>query len=223
MPRSAGRELAGELANDKRTVSGASDDDGAMISPVLVCGRRPPSGLTVRMRTTCQGGSSVVKKVRYLAGAVGMAPALAMLAQAGPAAAATAKPAVTTGKTVSLMAGRANIPAAGPTSCEAKSDSYTGYGRSDNMEFSIFYSKGKCVSQDYATLLHSQTGLYLRTRVWNDGDYWQAPYVAGSISPFGSITTWSEYVEHKGSNVCGAIVYENNLKVAYGAVCNKDT
>lgn len=105
------------------------------------------------------------KKVRFMAGAVGIAPALG-LAVAAPAAAA-APTTHTTGKKVSLEAGRATTTAA----CTGYSKTTRGGG--PNLSFSVSYADN-CVSFVVGRLQFnespgSMSGDIMRTRVYNDG------------------------------------------------------
>lgn len=157
-----------------------------------------------------------MKKVKYMIGALGVAPALGMLMPAGNAAAAVTHAAGKAAKTVSLA--HAKTATAAAINC---SPSNSRGGGVPSFAWSVFYSKDTCVSYDYGLLSAGQTGLYMRTRLYENGVQYQGPLVEGSISPFGNITTWSLVgIERKATKACGALVYENNTaKVAYGPVC----
>jgi hypothetical protein len=104
-----------------------------------------------------------MKKVRYVAGAIGVAPALGLMlapaAQAAPAAGHTAPSAA---KRVSLAPTR---PATTATECELGS-AHSGNG--DDMNADIFAS-GHCVAYEEDFLAFRQSGLTERVRYYGPG------------------------------------------------------
>jgi hypothetical protein len=112
------------------------------------------------------------KKVRLMAGAAGMAPALG-LAVATPAAAAQAAPAAApaahaSGKTVSLQAARAT----GATACTGTFSKVATAG-APHLGLSVSY-KGSCVLGAIGRLHFNESpgslsGDVMRTRVYDDG------------------------------------------------------
>jgi hypothetical protein len=160
-----------------------------------------------------------MKKVKHLIGALGAAPALAMLATPANAALAVSH-APKAGKTVVLLDAKTVL--AGVATCTPKSDLYSNTGHLHSYYDTIHYSKNKCEVLHSGLLGHAQTSLSMRTRVWNDGAYWQARFVSGSISPITGHTTFFfiSSLNHRGSAECGALVYTySHGKVAYGAAC----
>ena len=165
-----------------------------------------------------------MKKVRCLIGVVGAAaPALGVLAQAGPAGAATEAHAANGAKTVSLQNAAAAVPQA-HRPCGGFGALWTRKGTGANEFSGAVYISAQtlpCIDHTTGILQHSQTGLDMRTRVYNGTKQVYQGYVGGHISIIFSSTRFdSTKFVYNATQACEALVYTTNkAKVAYGPVC----
>jgi hypothetical protein len=159
-----------------------------------------------------------MKKVRYAAGAIGMAPALGlMLAPAAQAAPAQGHPVQNVGKRVSLTHPRREMAAADCGSYSFNSKAAGGLGAT------VFFS-GHCVGYQEAFLDGRQSGLTERVRYYNaagariDQSFW-----GGHFDQFSGkwYTEFNRSVSVGGVyNTCFALVANgNHSDVKYGPVC----
>lgn len=157
-----------------------------------------------------------MKKVRYLLGAVGAAPALGLLI---PAANAAAPAAQTThgnaGKTVSVDQGRT------PRANCAANETNTGQSADGWVTGLLYYSGNICVYLQAAFLHKRQTGLTERTRYYSGGGKLErTTWQAGLLS--GTSTIFSSKPDMYAHEVCMALVANNNHNdVKYGPECLK--
>ena len=165
-----------------------------------------------------------MKKVRCLIGVLGAtAPALGVLAQAGTADAAPQAYAGHGAKTVSLLSTVASTPQVHrPCGGLEPRWAYKGTG-ANHLSGAVWISDQTlpCVDRTTADLNHSQTGLDMRTRIYNGTKQVYQGYVGGNISVIVSSTLFNstKFVEN-ATQACEALVYTTNkAKVAYGPVC----
>lgn len=165
-----------------------------------------------------------MKKVHVL-GVVGVAPIVAGLGLAVPAA--NAATAMTHGardgvKTVSLRHGEASQPVPLVTCGAGRKQTTTsirGYFKGE-----IHYS-GRCINQQYASLDRPQRGLTERTRFYSyNGTMERTTWHAGGVHIVGGYTSFGSYPNLNAYQVCEALVANSNHNdVEYGPVCEKAT
>jgi hypothetical protein len=165
-----------------------------------------------------------MKKVHVL-GVVGVAPIVAGLGMAIPAANAS----TTAGhgprdgvKTVSLR--HRDAPQAAPlNNCGAalEQEATSTHGHLRGL---IHYSH-RCINQQYVSLKETQTGLTERARFYSyDGTRELQTWNAGGIHIIGGYTSFGSYPNVNAYEVCEAIVLNSNHNdVKYGPVCEKAT
>lgn len=144
-----------------------------------------------------------MKRVRYALGAVGLAPAVGMLAAAPSAAAAGHAPA-RSAKTVSLQ--HLRRPDAPDTTCG--SPSVTPAHRSTHgLRLQVGHS-GSCIHHVQGEIATGHTGLEMRTQVYSydGGARVFQNFVKGSINLLDSATTFVTNPNVYGSEVCIALV-----------------
>ncbi len=163
-----------------------------------------------------------MKKVRYAAGAIGVAPALGLMlapaAQAAPAQGHTARSDV---KRVSLT-----HPSAGNTAtstCTGTFNNLTTRNNGAGFGASLYHT-GRCVSFQRAILNHQQAGLTERVRYYNVAGtrIFQSFNFGHFVSTSGlRLTFFSTYpYVSPANNVCFALVANSNHNdVKYGPIC----
>jgi hypothetical protein len=165
-----------------------------------------------------------MKKVRYVMGVAGLAPALGLAIPAAHAAPTAAKAqGNNAGKSVRLRAGRAGLADhdAGPlVNCGSGHQHSAGSSGAGKLFGYITFS-GLCVHSQHASLNKAQTGLTERFRLYSGGGRlerttWQA----------GKISDGETYFQSKPNsyalNVCEALVANSNHNdVKYGPICMK--
>ena len=155
-----------------------------------------------------------MKKVRYVIGAVGVAPALGLMMPAVNAAAAVTHTAKKEGKTVSLVHSRPD-PGGVRRVCGGGHSKHATKGIFEGF---VFYS-GTCIHETEGILGKSQTGLSMRTRLYSTGggkNY--SHFVPGSI--VGGATCFFNVTNKVDHEACEALVATNNHgDVKYGPVC----
>jgi hypothetical protein len=158
-----------------------------------------------------------MKKVRYAAGAIGVAPALGlMLAPAAQAAPASGHPARSEVKRVSLAHTTSRTAA---TECQISSGA-SNY--KDDVVASIFFN-GHCIAFQRATLTFRQSGLTERVRYYGPGGKQiHQSFVHGHFDTISghTYTDFSKYVSvHDVYNAWFALVANGNHNdVEYGPV-----
>lgn len=160
-----------------------------------------------------------MKKVRYVFGAVGMAPALGMIApainMAAPGAqAGPGRPA----KTVSLDHGGTALVNDTPLAdCGSRIARVASKGL---LQGYINYS-GVCVHSQGATLFKVQTGLTERARFYSGaGRLERTTWQAGRIWSSSGVTRFGSVPNSFAHKVCEALVANGNHNdVKYGPVC----
>jgi hypothetical protein len=169
-----------------------------------------------------------MKKVKYVIGAVGAWPALALMIPAATAANAATPEAANANAATRLAA--QNAPrAAGKTvavdqdkipliNC-AKAHQKITLSTHANLSGSIWYSGTLCIARQGAFLYKRQTGLTERVRFYSGGGALErTTWQAGNLGT-GSTSFWSDpnMYAHK---VCQALVANSNHNnVKYGPVC----
>jgi hypothetical protein len=153
-----------------------------------------------------------VKKVRYAIGAVGVIPALGLMAPAANAAAAAPRVAGGASKTVALERGNAPLYSCG--------HGHTKYAQNGSLGGEIGYSGTTCIHSQWAELDHFQKGLTERVRFYSgagtlETTNWQAGHdIDNQYTFFSSVPNLNA---HK---VCEALVANSNHSdVKYGPVC----
>jgi hypothetical protein len=166
-----------------------------------------------------------MKKVRIL-GMVGVAPMVAGLGLAPPAANATAA-AVTHSprngaKTVSLWHGEA--PQAVPLINCAAGRHQEVTSVHGHLRGLIEYSH-RCINRQYASLNKPQRGLTERTRFYSfNGTLEHTTWRGGGVHIIGGFTDFGSYPNLNAYEVCEALVANSNHNnVKYGPVCEKAT
>jgi hypothetical protein len=162
-----------------------------------------------------------MKKVRYAAGAIGVAPALGlMLAPAAQAAPAPGHPAQNQVKRVALTQPRRNMTAA-----TCGSSSFHSARRGDLQAF-VFFASGlpHCVGYQEAFLDFRQSGLTERVRYYGPGGKQiQQSFVPGHfVTASGhTLTEFNRSASvHDVYNACFALVANgNHNNVEYGPLC----
>jgi hypothetical protein len=139
-----------------------------------------------------------MKRVRYLVGALGATPAFG------------------------LMTPAANAMAAGPdVPCGSAATEAVIQSARHSFYAAIFYHNtvSACIRSDIGTLLHHQTGLAMRTRVYTIAGY--KVFSAYAPERPGSITSdFSQPVHRYGWELCAALVEATHHSVVkYGPVC----
>jgi hypothetical protein len=153
-----------------------------------------------------------VKRLRYVIGAVGAAPALGLMVPAAHATAATRHAPGDARKTVSLRHGQTPL-----ISCGHGHTKYTQHGLLGGQ---IGYSGTTCIHSQWADLDRHQTGLTERIRFYSAGGSMLATrWQAGKFRT--SQTTYFSSVPNLNAHeVCEALVANGNHNdVKYGPVC----
>lgn len=160
-----------------------------------------------------------MKKVRYLMGAMGAAPALGLMMPAGNATAVTSHSPANKGKTVSLAsAHRRQVGDCPPPR------GHTSNGTLANLLRTVFGTiDGNCVSFVGALWDGKHTSLDMRTRFYQfggkvGGDHFN---VGNSNTPAPGVTSWKHTISQRGaSEACVALVQASaNHNLARSAVC----
>jgi hypothetical protein len=163
--------------------------------------------------------NSVMKKVRYMIGAVATAPALGMMLPTTNATATVMHPQKSTAKTVSLAHNAMTVATA---TCNPGNILSFAFKTSTNGHFrgAISYVRGgTCVKAASGILDHEQSNLEMRTRAYSAGGarVFQN-YHRGYFS--NNATHFSIVVDRYAHQVCEALVNAGNLaSVKYGPVC----
>ncbi len=159
-----------------------------------------------------------MKKVRYLAGVVGVAPALGLM-PAGTAANAATHAVAGKGKEVSLVHLKL-APAVGGCA-QPLGAGTTSSAKGLYEEISGTY-KGSCISFEYGALDGTHTNLDMRTRFYNHsgvkigGDH----YTSGQYNHNLLQTSWDLKVSANARSACIALVLAtNHNSVKYGPIC----
>src|SRR6266568_3250110 len=156
-----------------------------------------------------RGEETAMKKVRYLIGAVGVVPALGIIAPTATAAAQPGSARAAAAKVCGWIYSRSTPGAHG-----IKGVDY--FGKT---------SYRHCLYEARAVLARGQAGLYMRVRVYQNGGKIYQKYVGGNISVFHQSTSFNIFpINLDASSVCEALVYSTSTnKVAYGPVCEPVT
>ena len=187
-------------------------------------------------------GSAVSKKIRYAIGAVGATPALAMILvpPAATAASHAGKPPASTGKKARTVYARdtaANLVNSiassgvssgttftnGPAPCSSwNTTGHSPMRTSPRGHFTATFDIGPhgCVHEVSGSLNYHQNDRLMRVRVNKSGHTFQAPLAHGTGN-FGLPDGFTvSGVNHKGAQVCAALVNQNNThSVTNGPVC----
>jgi hypothetical protein len=159
-----------------------------------------------------------MKKVRYLAGAVGVAPVLGLMMQPGNGAAAVTHPSADKGKTVSL----AHIKALNIGDCRNPSEDLVSSSR--GFHGTVYGTLGaSCISLVYGALGGRHEDLDMRTRFYSlnnkkiGGDHFNHFF---SYSPIANTTTWYHTTTTDAFRACIALVLAaNHNSVKHGPIC----
>jgi hypothetical protein len=156
-------------------------------------------------------GESLMKKVRYVIGAVGAAPALGLMMPAAKATAAVTHPAKNAAKTVSLA----------PDQTCGSNKIQGVFSANGRFHGAFTYSGVNCIHRQYASLNFAKTGLTERVRYYSGGGGLEhSAYLGGKIFHSPSYTFWSSYPNFNAHKVCEALVLNGNHKsVKYGPLC----
>ncbi|HUA31242.1 MAG TPA: hypothetical protein VMC03_20335 [Streptosporangiaceae bacterium] len=160
-----------------------------------------------------------MKKVRLVISAVGVAPALGLIAPATANAAAT----VTHGpkkaaKTVPIL--RRNGP---DYTCASSKINGESWSKDYRYHAANTYGGTNCIHHQWASLDFAQTGLAERVRYYSGGGKQEGNtlYLAGKINS-GSSTLWQSYPNFNAAEVCQALVANGNHNdVEYGPLCER--
>jgi len=154
-------------------------------------------------------GESLMKKVRYVIGAVGAAPALGLMMPAVNATAAVTHPAKNAAKTVPLA------PTCGSNKIQGI------FSANGHFHGAFTYSGVNCIHRQYASLNFAKKGLTERVRFYSGGGGLErTAYLGGKIAHSPSNTLWSSYPNFNAHKVCEALVLNgNHNSVKYGPLC----
>jgi hypothetical protein len=156
-----------------------------------------------------------MKKVRYVIGAAGVAPALGLMIPAANAATAVTHAPKNPAKTVSFDHG--NIP-----DIKCGSNKIAGvFSANGHFHGAFNYSGANCIHSQWASLNFSKTGLTERTRFYSgNGTLERTTYQAGRIFHSPTYTFWSSVPNLNAHKVCQALVLNGNHNtVKYGPLC----
>jgi hypothetical protein len=167
-----------------------------------------------------------MKKVRCVFGMLGAAvPALGVLGTAANAAAVTHPTAKPSTKAVSLQYGAS---AAAALDCRWVDSvaAYTGAGANRFKGVAGFGAANgvdgsHCVYGTKGVLSHSQTGLEMRSQIYDGATREHQQYVHGYISPlFGTTSFWVSHLNVYGTKACEELVYSTDTgRAAYPQAC----